>query len=354
MEIRAIPARELTPQHLDAWSALQQADPDLDSPLFRPEFTLGASALCDRVEVAIIEEAGEPVGFFPFERARGDVGIPVGGRLNDFHGAIARKGLLWSAAALVRGCRLSAWHFHNAPAAQTPLRNYSWAAVSSPYIDISLGYEAYCRAMKAKGSDEIRRAAQKARKIERELGALRLVPRTSDERAFDSLIQWKLQQYHRTKATNFLAGKWKIELLERFARTDGELFSGMLTGLYAGDRLAAVHLGLRAGAVLHGWFPAYDPELAEYSPGQVLWHKLIQAAPELGIRRIDLGSGDERYKTVLMSGRTAGCEGSVDLRYVTKWARRGWFQTCYWIKASPLRGVARGVARNTRTWLGRN
>jgi CelD/BcsL family acetyltransferase involved in cellulose biosynthesis len=354
MHIRAIPASQLSPRHLDIWSQLQQSDPALDSPLFRPEFTMAVAAGCDNVEVSVLEETGEPAGFFPFQRLPGDVGMPVAGRLNDFHGVVARQGAGWTAPELIRSSGLSAWHFHNVLSCQEPFGPFSWAQAASPYIDISAGYEVYCKVLRERGSDEIRRIGQKKRKMERELGSLRFVTHTTDKQVFESLICWKLQQYERTKATNFLAGRWKIDLLQRLSRTEGVCFSGMLSALYAGDRLAAVHLGLRSGGVLHGWFPAYNFEYFNYSPGQILWQQIIEAGPSLGIRRIDLGCGEERFKSNLMSGAILGGEGSVDLRGVRKWARRSWFRTCHWIKASPLRDVARGVARNTRALLGHN
>jgi CelD/BcsL family acetyltransferase involved in cellulose biosynthesis len=65
MKIDIIPATEFSRDHIAAWRALQQADPALDSPLFHPEFTRAVAAVRDDVEVAVLEEAGEFVGFFP-------------------------------------------------------------------------------------------------------------------------------------------------------------------------------------------------------------------------------------------------------------------------------------------------
>jgi len=352
MQIHVVPAAELAPSQAAAWSRWQQADAALDSPLFRPEFTQAVAAVRDGVEVAVLEEDGQSVGFFPFQREPGNVGIPVAGRLCDFQGVVVRQGVAWTAAELVRGSGLSVFHFHAALACQEPFQRCGWGQVGSAYIDISGGFEAYQKKLRDSGSEEMRKTGQKARKMQREIGPLRFEPQTTDQRVLQTLIQWKLQQYRRTKAVNFLAGAWKITLLENLLQCQGSEFSGMLSALYAGDRLVAAHFGLRSAGVLHGWFPAYDPEFAKYSPGQVFWQQLLQAACTLGIRRIDLARGEERFKSSLMSGAIRVVEGSVDFRHVRKLIRRSWFYARRWIRSTPLRALARGVARNTRAWLG--
>ena len=70
----------------------------------------------------------------------------------------------------------------------------------------------------------------------------------------------------------------------------------MLSSLYAGDKLVALHLGMRSGTTFHYWFPAYNPQYSKYSPGFMLLMHLIQESAEKGIRMIDLGAGDEQYK----------------------------------------------------------
>ena len=59
---------ELTDSQLADWSRFQQADPALESPYFRPEFTRIVASAQDDVEVALLRADGRSVGFFPFER----------------------------------------------------------------------------------------------------------------------------------------------------------------------------------------------------------------------------------------------------------------------------------------------
>jgi len=49
-----------------------------------------------------------------------------------------------------------------------------------------------------------------------------------------------------------------VALLERVHRHSSDRMTGVLSALWAGDRLAAVHLGMRSPKVLHFWFPTFN------------------------------------------------------------------------------------------------
>ena len=76
-----------------AWAALQEADPSLDSPLLRPEFTEAVAAATPDVQVAVVRRRGEAVGLLPFQlRGRLPIGRPVGAEFSDCHGLVAAPG----------------------------------------------------------------------------------------------------------------------------------------------------------------------------------------------------------------------------------------------------------------------
>ena len=72
-----------------------------------------------------------------------------------------------------------------------------------------------------------------------------------------------------------------------------------------------MHLGIRSGSVMHSWFQVYDPDFASYSLGLVLLLRLAEWAPSVGLRTIDLGRGDYRFKHMLATGGVLLAEGSV-------------------------------------------
>jgi CelD/BcsL family acetyltransferase involved in cellulose biosynthesis len=352
MKITVLPASRLAPEHLVAWDAFQRADAALDSPFFRPEFMRAVAAVRDDVEVAVMEEGGEPAAFFPFQRGRWQIARPVGGPMSDFHGVVARPGLAWDAGELVRGCGLTAWDFNHLPAAQEPFAAYQLAASESPYMDLSGGFEGYQAGRRRAGSQKVTQTLRKARKLEREVGPLRFEAHTTDPRAFAALLEWKVAQYHDTAATNVFSFPWTVRLLEHILGTSREAFAGMLSALYVGDRPAAVHCGMRCGSILHYWFPAYDTELSKYSPGLVLLIEMARAADALGVRRIDLGRGASEYKSSLMSGAIPLAEGTVAVSSPVRALRVGWQRTRAWVKSSALAAPARVVGRLTRPLRG--
>ena len=91
---RVVPPGELTAQELATWRRITTEDPLLDRPFFAPEYTDILARHRNGVEVAVLADGDETVGFLPFRRngasARSKRGgaAPIGGRLDDFQGPI--------------------------------------------------------------------------------------------------------------------------------------------------------------------------------------------------------------------------------------------------------------------------
>jgi CelD/BcsL family acetyltransferase involved in cellulose biosynthesis len=307
--VRVLPAGALGARALARWSELQRASPLYRSPFFRPEFTLAVAAVRD-VRVAVIQDGDEIAGLFPFERGRARSGRPVGKPFSDYHGPVLDAAAAIDPRELVRACGLATWSFDHLPAGLSSYAPHALAEAGSPCMDLSEGHETYLAGRRA-GSD-VRGALRKARKLGREIGPLRLEPASEDPALLDRMVEWKRMQYAETGVRDVLAGHGSRALLQQVHATRGVEFAGMLSVLYAGDVVAGLQLGLRSGPVWHSWFPVYNPELHRYSPGLVLMLELAAAAPGLGIREIDLGKGDARYKQALATGSVALLEGSVD------------------------------------------
>ena len=352
MKTTVLTADRLTPAHLEAWSRWQRADPALDSPFFRPEFMRAVAEVRHDVEVAMLEEGGEPAGFFPFQRGGWGLGRPVGGRLCDFQGVVTRPGLAWRADELVRGCGLRAWDFDHVVAAQASFHPYRLGGGDSPFMDLSEGFEAYLAGRARAGSMLQRQVRRKARKLEREVGLLRFEFHTAAPEVLQALIAWKSDQYRRTGATDVFAFPWTTRLLGRLLGGTDEAFSGVLSALYAGRRLAAAHFGLQSLDVLHWWFPTYDPAFGAYSPGLILLAELAREGAGRGVRRIDLGKGDADYKTSFMTGATPLAEGCVTAHPLARLLRLGWRRTRSLARSSPLGAPARVAGRWTRSLRG--
>ncbi len=337
MRIEAIPAVQLTADQLSLWSQFQRADATLDSPYFRPEFTQAVAAVRGGVEVGVLEDGKDILGFFPFQRGKWNVGMPVGGKMSDFHGLISRQGVDFNPQEILKGCKLSAWHFDHLIAGQEPFRPYHWSVAGSPYMDLSGGWQAYEKRQLAVHKISYKRICTKLRQVEREAGEVRLEVHAADNKAFSSMIDWKRKQYQATGVTDILAVDWTVALLQRILSYKDEPFSGILSALYIDNILAAVLLSMKSYGVLHSWFSAYSPQFAQFSPGLIMWLELAKVAEKWGIERIDLGKGPEDYKRHIMSDSIAVAEGSVDTRPLARIIRRHWHRAFHWLRNTPLR-----------------
>ncbi len=348
MRIDVIPAGRLSDDHVKCWLDIRRDNPELQSPFVHPLYAREAAAVFGNVEVAVLEEGGEPAGFFAFQRTARNVGVPVGGSLNDFQGVVARPGFAFDAAELLRGCRLSGLRFTQLLASQQPFQSHHWFTSDSPSLDLRGGFAAYCRRRRTAGSTFIARICDRRRLAVRDLGPLRFEQVAQDPSVMETLIDWKTRKYERIRAANPLAQPGTLTFLQRLLALQGSDFHGVLSAMYFGDRLAAVHLGLRCGHVFHIWFPTYNDELAKYSPGMIYFVEQAAAAESLGIERIDLGCCNADFKARFRSFGTQVAEGAVGLGRILTSVQRTWLGTKRWVQASRFRGPARAIVGGIR------
>ena len=335
LSIRAVPFKDLTSDECAAWSTIQQSNAALASPYFRPEFAQCVAAVRHDVEVAVLESGDTPVGFFPYQRSRGNVGRPLAGKLSDFQAIIIPESHQCNPLDVLHACKLNAWHFDHLLVHQSEFTPFVWRDTDSPYIQLSTGLPSYL-ANRENGRSLRSEYGQRKRKIEREVGPLRFEADTRDPAVIAACFRWKEQQYLRTGKPNLFAYQWVRDLFDTILVPRSEDFSAMVSVLYVGSTVASVNLCLRSRDILHAWFPAYNAGLASYSPGTLHWFEMIDALPAYGISRIDLGKGPESFKRRFMSGAVRVGEGTVDAGPLTSLARRAWQRTRDWVRSSWL------------------
>ncbi|MBK9118913.1 MAG: GNAT family N-acetyltransferase [Phycisphaerales bacterium] len=346
MRIEVITTTELSGDLLARWRAIQQADPLLASPYFCPEFTQAVAAVRKDVFVGVLEEAGQVVGFFPHQRGPLGVGQPVGGPLSDFHGLIGTPELAVDAVALLAACDLTSWSFHHLLAAQPIFEPYHANVDESHYLDLSGGFAGYAELLRAQGSHLLKDVRAKRRKLERDFGPLRFVPHTTDPAVLQALFDWKSNQYRDSGLVDVFSFDWTRTLLRHLHGVQEPSFGSMLSALYAGEDLAAVHFGMRSHAVWNWWFPRHAERFYKYSPGIVLRISAAEVAPALGLVRIDLGcGGDDTYKPRLRTGGIPLATGTVERPSWAATMRRWRRTTEAWVRRSPLLPLVRAPGR---------
>ncbi|MFD5623452.1 GNAT family N-acetyltransferase [Streptomyces yangpuensis] len=336
--IDVIRPAELSPTDLELWGDLRARTAPEANPFMSPEFCQAVGRVRPGARVAVVRRDGEPAGFFPFERGRWGRGRAIGLGVSDSQGAVLRPGVSVDPHELLRASSLSVWEFNHLESGQDLFLPFATGRFASPVIDIDIagGYAGYETLLRAGSRTFLKATRAQERRLARQAGPLRFVFDERSPAVLRTLMAWKSAQYRRTGRRDRFAQDWISNLVRMLATTQAPSCSGLLSVLYAGGRPVAAHFGLRSRTVLSCWFPAYDRDFATFSPGRVLYLRMIEAAAAAGIGMLDLGRGDAAYKDSLKTRELTVHEGAV--------LRAGAGAALHWFSHEPPRAV-RGFVR---------
>nr|WP_244291422.1 GNAT family N-acetyltransferase [Streptomyces subrutilus] len=326
----------MSPADLRLWSALRARTAPVANPFMSPEFSQAVGRVRPGARVAVVRQDGEPAGFFPFERGRWGRGRAIGLGVSDCQGAVLHPDVHVDPHQLLRASRLSVWEFNHLESGQNLFLPFATGRYASPVIDLSGGYTHYENLLRTRSRTFLKSTRAQERRLARRIGPLRFVFDERNPTALRTLVAWKSAQYRRTGRRDRFAQEWINNLVHILAATDTPGCSGLLSALYAGERLVAAHFGLRSRTVLSYWFPAYDRDVAPFSPGLVLHLRIIEAAAAAGIDLLDLGRGDASYKDHLKTRELTVHEGAL--------LRRSPGAALHWLSREPARAVRRFVS----------
>ena len=307
---RLVRFTDLTARELESWQSLRIGNPKLDSPYFHPGFAEAVSRTGPDVQIAVTENLeGHVISLLPCQRYR-DILRPVGWPGADFQGPILASGGRFEPLAILKG-GVREYAFDHLLEACPDFEPWVETRRPSPYLDVSGGLSGYIGRASRSGKDNMGQARRRAKKAEEKYGTLRWTAQSTDATLLDRVIQLKRAQYAATGAKDYFADSGRRELLRILLGSTEPAFGGLLSAVFAGPHLIAAHFGLRAGHVLHWWFPVYDSPFAQFSPGWILLRELVISSPALGISRIDLGRGEDEYKRRAKTGEFMVSQGTV-------------------------------------------
>ena len=194
---------------------------------------------------------------------------------------------------------------------QAPFRSFIRGGSSSQVVDLRDGYAAYEADRKAAGTDILKDCAKKHRKLEREHREAVFTACSPSEADLDQLIAWKRTQYETTGQTDIFDAGWPLDVLKDLFRSEDPDFGARLFTLHVGGKLIAAHLALCTSKIAHAWFIAHDDAFGRYSPGVILITEVIRWAAERGMRELDMGPGDYRFKLSLANRTREVAHGFV-------------------------------------------
>lgn len=326
---------DMSPTDLQSWNALRARTAPVANPFMSPEFCQAVGRVRPGARVAVVREDGEAAGFFSYERGRWGRGRAIGLGVSDCQGAVLHPDVRVDPHQLLRASSLSVWEFNHLESGQDLFLPFATGRFASPVIDLGSGYAHYENLLRTRSRKFLKSALAQNRRLGRRVGPLRFVFDERDPGALQTLMAWKSAQYRRTGRRDRFTQEWISQLVRILADTATPGCSGLLSVLYAGDRLVAAHFGLRSRTVLSYWFPAYDRGFAQFSPGLVLHLRMIEAAAAAGIELLDLGRGDAAYKDSLKTRELTVHEGAL--------LRRSPGAVLHWFSREPARAARRFV-----------
>ncbi|MEM6979554.1 MAG: GNAT family N-acetyltransferase [Planctomycetota bacterium] len=360
VDIDVLSLEELTSSDLAAWESYREDQSVYEAPFFSTRFAQAVGRARNDVWVARIEHQDVGPAFLPFHCRRVGfgrvVGVPVGRFLNDAHYVIGPPELEIDWTAILKAMGVVAFDCHALVGGTDHLIDqHQLQTVKAYRADFNGDSPAFLELLQQQHRT-ISKQGQKTRKLSREVGSLRLEVDCRCPNVLQQTIQWKRDQYQRTHILDLFAPEWTRKLIDELYSdplkdTDGSTsfadspMRGLLSVLWAGDRVAAAHVGMVERGRLHYWFPTYDLGLAKYSPGTALFVELVRAATEHAIDVIDMGYGEQPYKQKQTATISTVAAGTITNSPVHRIAFQSQARAIDWLKRIPMKETAKAAWR---------
>ncbi|PZO18582.1 MAG: GNAT family N-acetyltransferase [Burkholderiales bacterium] len=294
----------LEPGELVAWQGIHETSEQSRWAFLSPAFSSAAHRSTGPVTLLLFFDGTELVAVLSLQRSRGWLGKlglfePVGRELADYFGLVAREGVQINLQQALKQARIPCLYFTHLDEQQ---QRYGLAG-SSPRIGLRTfvhpdGGEKHWELLRVQDKKLVADTERRERKLEKEHGAIHFEMQSSDpERVLGELIRMKNEQYFRTgKLGAPLTDSDNVTLLRDLSRNSETSCMGRLSSISVNGELVAAHFGLQSSATLHFWFPVYNDRYSAYSPGRILFRRILLASQQEGINMIDRGEGDTPAK----------------------------------------------------------
>jgi CelD/BcsL family acetyltransferase involved in cellulose biosynthesis len=189
------------------------------------------------------------------------------------------------------------------PAAAQPAGGEFHGPEGSWTVDPRGGYEAWLAGRKRAGTDPARKPRARLKRVAEAHGPVTFASFSQDPALLDVMLAWKRDQFRATGQPDLLDWPWEEQVVRATIARPDPAFEGRITAVLAGGRPVAAILALRSHARLHTWFPAYDPEFAAFSVGNLALLETLRTAAEEGITEVDFGPGSYAQKASFADGQ---------------------------------------------------
>lgn len=326
MRVTVVRPADLGISEASLWASFQKASPDLQNPFFSLTFAQAVGGHRPNSRVAVVEADGAIQAFLAFDQGPRRIGLPIGYPMNNLQGFVS-GGATIDARRVIRKAGLRGWRFGAAPVTQQALapHHYEGTLAEASLIDLRGGYESY---FASKTKKFVHSFKQKWHQLERGFGPVSLEWGSIEPENIRQLIDWKTAKYE--GARQLFSDPTAERIVAELLMASSEDCGGVVAVLRAGDRRVAIRASLTYPGVLSAWFSAYDHDMGKSSPGTLAMLATAEEAARRDITRIDLGPGQDSYKSRVANASYPVAGGAV------------------WV--IPGERMARGLCRR---WLGR-
>lgn len=304
LSIQRKPFSELTTAEREGWGHLLATSTISRWPFMSPTYAEAVNETVAAVDVVLCRDDRGLAAVMPLQRSAGRLGRlglrePVGREMTDYFGLLARPGIRLEWRQLLKAGRIPCLYFTHLDESQSACG----LAGEDPTVGLRTrippeGGPAYWEWLRARNKSFASQTERHERSLIAKYGPLTFEMHSSTPTPdLEFVVVFKNQQYHNTGHPNgALLNPANVRLLTRLLASNDPDCLPRLSALRCGGQLVAAHFGLQCGSLLHYWFPTYDPQFSRYSPGRILYQKMILFGVQNGIDCIDCGAGDSVAK----------------------------------------------------------
>jgi len=311
LSVEAVPAGQLTTDHVAAWEAILVKAPLLRSPFLAPGWTRLLAECRDDVMVGVMRRGGQIVALLPYELGAEGEGRPVGNVFNDYQAVIALPAEPWTPEQWLAGLGLTRMEFTGWLALQDQMTPYAESRPKSFAVALEDGFEPYVAWLRQWRPSLVEELRSKTRRLEREVGALRFTSHLIDHELLDHALRIKARQWADSGWPGRFFAPWEYKMMHALLEWDEPSVAGLFSVLWAGEHPIAFHFGMRGRQAWHGWTIVHDPAFARYSPGMLIHMEMFKSAQGLGLDEFDLGMGEYPHKRRMQTHQVPLVRGSV-------------------------------------------
>ncbi|WP_018997236.1 GNAT family N-acetyltransferase [Hirschia maritima] len=333
---RCVSPDELTSDDINAWQNILSEVPKLRSPYLSPGWAKLVGRSQSNAKVVILEKNSQPVGFLPVQKNNNIAAMPLGGPICDYQCFIAQNDTQFDPRMALDVLGVKRIDFTNLTDGHACCVPHIKSNDQGMVVDVSNGWEAYRENRREAGSNVLKRTRKKFRKMKAECPDVKFEAFTHNREDFETLMQWKRDQWKRTQSIDVMTKPWISQVIsDSFDVSDGG-FGGELFTLKADGELVAALYALKLDKVLHAWFVGYSRDYEAYSPGLILFTETLQAIAEAGYELLDLGGGEYRFKNSLATQTRISGPGFVGSTNLATFSRSLQYKMRSTIEALPL------------------